>query len=198
MAKKKNNDTVEELEDQKNAQETTENDNDTNNETATNKKEEQVEAVEAEELSIEEKLTAENAELKDKFRRLFAEFDNFKKRTAKERIEMFKSAGQDIIVDLLPVLDDFERAIKANEEANGPAEENDGFILIHKKLSVNLDKKGLTKMEAIGNDFDAELHEAIAEIPGDETMKGKIIDVVEDGYHLNNKIIRHAKVVVGK
>lgn len=197
MANKKNKETAEELEAQKTAQETTETVEETT-ENAAPATETVEKVVEEEELSFEEKLLAENAELKDKFRRLFAEFDNFKKRTAKERIELFKTAGNDVIRELLPVLDDFERAIKANEEANGPAEENDGFVLIHKKLSGNLERKGLKKMEAKGSNFDAELHEAIVEIPGGDEQKGKVIDVVEDGYLLNDKIIRHAKVVVGK
>ncbi len=193
MAKKQNKETVEELEQQQNANE------DAKNVSEENENNEATEATEkAEEISAEAKLTAENAELKDKFRRLFAEFDNYKKRTAKERIELFKTAGQDIIKELLPVLDDFERAIKANEEATGqPAGENDGFVLIHKKLWANLERKGLKKMEARELDFDAELHEAIAKVPAGDDQKGKVIDVVEEGYFLNDKIIRHAKVVVG-
>lgn len=198
MAKKKNKEVIEELDEQVQNQENTgENTEKTSDDTPDSTQNEASAAKE--ELSQEEILIAENSELKDKFRRLFAEFDNFKKRKAKERIDYMKTAGQDVIIELLPVLDDFERAIKANEEASGQAaDENDGFILIHKKLMSNLERKGLVKMEARGNDFDADLHEAIAEIPGADDQKGKIIDVVEEGYLLNEKIIRHAKVVVGR
>lgn len=138
-------------------------------------------------------------EQKDKFLRLYAEFDNFKKRTAKERLELIKTAGQDIIVDLLPVLDDFDRAEKSmlgNDDVNVAKE---GFKLIKEKLYSKLENKGLSVMDSQDKDFDADFHEAITEIPApNEELKGKVVDVIEKGYTLNQKIIRYAKVVVGK
>ena len=137
--------------------------------------------------------------LKDKNLRLFAEFENLKRRSARERIDLIKTAGQDIMRDLLPVLDDFERAHKAiqeDERAGGAAE---GVNLIYSKLKNTLEQKGLKPMEALGDAFDAEKHEAVTEIPAQsEDQKGKVVDVLEKGYYLNDKIIRYAKVIVGK
>jgi molecular chaperone GrpE len=144
-------------------------------------------------------LEGQIAELKDKNLRILAEFDNFRKRTANERIEMAKVAGQDIIVDLLPVLDDMDRAKQAFEENNNLEDLQNGFSLIMQKMEKILSSKGLKKMDAIGRDFDPEIHEAITEIPApNKKMKGKVFDEVEKGYSLNDKIIRYAKVVVGK
>jgi molecular chaperone GrpE len=144
---------------------------------------------------LEEQIT----ELKDKNLRILAEFDNFRKRTAIERIEMAKVAGQDIISDLLPVLDDMERAKQAFEENKNLEDLQNGFSLIMQKIEKTLSAKGLKKMDAIGQPFDPEFHEAITEIPApSKKMKGKVIDEVEKGYSLNDKIIRYAKVVVGK
>lgn len=133
---------------------------------------------------------------KDKYLRLFAEFENFKKRTTKERIELFKTAGQEVISSLLPILDDFERAIDQTSEEN----EIEGFLLINNKLSDVLKSNGLTVTETkVGDIFDAEVHEAITLIPAPEaSQKGKIIDVTEKGYQLGDKIIRFPKVVVGQ
>lgn len=137
-------------------------------------------------------------EINDKFLRLYSEFDNYKKRTAKERIEFAKSAAQDVFVAILPVIDDFERAIKSNETLEDINAIKEGLKLIHHKFSSTLTKKGLEPMEAIGKEFDADLHEAITNIPTpSEDMKGKIVDEVEKGYLLNGKVIRYAKVVVG-
>ncbi len=137
-------------------------------------------------------------ELNDKFLRLYSEFDNYKKRTAKERIEFAKSAAQDVFVAILPVIDDFERAIKSNETLEDINAIKDGLKLIHHKFSTILNKKGLEPMETIGKEFDADLHEAITNVPApNEDMKGKVIDEVEKGYLLNGKVIRYAKVVVG-
>jgi len=136
---------------------------------------------------------------KDKYLRLFAEFENFKKRTSKERIELFKTAGQDVITSLLPVLDDFDRAIsQLNENKSG--KDFEGFILIKNKFLEIMKSNGLIDIETqIGDNFDAEVHEAISQIPAiDKNQKGKIIDVIEKGFQLGEKIIRYPKVVVGK
>lgn len=142
-------------------------------------------------------LTAELEESKDKYLRLFAEFDNFKKRSVKERFELMKSAAQETLSSLLPVLDDFDRAKKSSE--NGTEVFSEGMQLLYNKLFSTLEQKGLKPMDSTGNDFDSELHEAITEIPAPTPeLKGKVVDTVEKGYLLNEKIIRHAKVVVGK
>ena len=142
---------------------------------------------------------AELTDLKDKYLRLAAEFENYKRRTTKERIELFKTANQELMTALLPVLDDFERArnaTAATEDANAVRESID---IIQNKLNKMLQQKGLTAMEAKGGDFDAELHEAITQIPAPtEDLKGKIVDEVEKGYYLGDKVIRHAKVVLGQ
>ncbi|HFA48715.1 MAG TPA: nucleotide exchange factor GrpE [Bacteroidetes bacterium] len=139
-------------------------------------------------------------ELKDKYIRLAAEFENHRKRTIREKLDWMKTAAQDTITALLPVLDDFDRAKKfaagENNEGKGLSE---GIELVYHKLYNVLKQKGLEPMETTGEEFDPELHEAITEIPApSEDMKGKVIDTVEKGYRLNDKIIRHAKVVVGK
>ena len=136
---------------------------------------------------------------KDKYLRLFAEFENFKKRTSKERIDLFKTAGQEVISSLLPLLDDFDRA-----SSQVPKDDNEkdieGFILIKNKFGDIMKTNGLEETETqIGDDFDAEIHEAITQIPADDdTQKGKIIDIIEKGYRLGEKIIRYPKVVVGQ
>ena len=136
---------------------------------------------------------------KDKYLRLFAEFENFKKRTSKERIELFKTAGQDVITSLLPVLDDFDRATSQLNE-NKSRKDFEGFILIKNKFLEIMKSNGLIDIETqIGDNFDAEVHEAISQIPAiDKNQKGKIIDVIEKGFQLGEKIIRYPKVVVGK
>lgn len=139
------------------------------------------------------------AELKDKHLRLFSEFDNYRKRTTKERIELFKTANSDLMQDLLPVLDDFDRAMKSFEEAQDIKAVKEGVQLIYNKLKGTLEKKGLKCMDSQGKDFDTDYHEAITEIPApSEDLKSKVVDVVEKGYTLNEKVIRYAKVVVGK
>jgi molecular chaperone GrpE len=131
---------------------------------------------------------------KDKNLRLFAEFENFRKRTAKERLELYSTANKDIMLVLLPILDNFERSIKANNYSD-----SDGPTLIYKQLKVELEKKGLKEMEnPIGKELDTDFHEATANVPAPKkNQKGKIIDVIEKGYFLGEKIIRYAKVVVG-
>lgn len=138
-------------------------------------------------------LQKQNEELKDKYIRLVAEFENFKKRTFKEKLEMMRNAAQDTMSALLPVLDDFDRA------ANSPEGLSEGVLLIYNKLHSILEQKGLKPMASTGNPFDPELHEAVTEIPAPSAeLKGKVVDTIEQGYSLNDKIIRHAKVVVGK
>jgi len=146
-----------------------------------------------------EKLQAELQEQKDKYLRLMAEFDNFRRRTAKERIELIQTAGKDVIVSLLDVLDDCDRAEKQLQSSDDIAVQKEGIQLVFNKLRSNLQAKGVKAMESINSDFDVEKHEAITEIPApSEDMKGKVIDEVMKGYYLNDKIIRFAKVVVGK
>lgn len=150
------------------------------------------------ELSAEEKLEQQVAELNDKYLRLFAEFDNFKRRTQKERIELLQTAGKDIVVSLLPVLDDFERALKATENSTEVAPVREGIVLVQTKLKSILAQKGLKEIESINNAFDTDIHEAITQIPSpSEDLKGKVIDELEKGYMLNDKVVRFAKVVVG-
>lgn len=150
------------------------------------------------ELSTEEKLQQQVAELNDKYLRLFAEFDNFKRRTQKERVELLQTAGKDIVVSLLPVLDDFERALKATENSTEVAPVREGIVLVQTKLKSILTQKGLKEIESINNTFDTDIHEAITQIPSpSEDLKGKVIDELEKGYTLNDKVVRFAKVVVG-
>jgi len=144
------------------------------------------------------KIQAELEEQKDKYLRLFAEFDNFKRRNAKERIELIQTAGKDVIVSMLEVMDDCDRAEKQLNESNDISTQKEGVQLVFNKLRNTLQSKGLTAMESINTEFDVEKHEAITEIEVPETMKGKVVDEVEKGYFLNGKIIRFAKVVVGK
>lgn len=146
-----------------------------------------------------ERLKTELNEAKDKYVRLVAEFDNFRKRNARERIELSQTAGRDIIQSLLVVLDDSGRASKQMEATTDIETLKQGISLVFNKLQNILQQKGLKIMECKNQPFDPDLHEAITEIPApNEKMVGKVIDVVEDGYYLNDKLIRHAKVVVGK
>lgn len=157
--------------------------------------EKQIEALENEKNQLEHDLNTE----KDKFLRLFAEFENYKRRTSKERIELFKTAGQEVIQSLLPVMDDFDRALNELKKAEDDSLFQ-GVSLIHNKFSETLKSKGLTPVVAQQGDvFDADNHEAITQIPApSEELKGKIIDVVEKGYQLGDKIIRYPKVVIGQ
>lgn len=150
------------------------------------------------EESDTEKLNAELAEQKDKYIRLFAEFDNFRRRTAKEKLELIQTAGKDIIGSLLEVLDDMERAETQMETSTDIEQLKEGNKLVFNKLRNLLQQKGLVKMESKSSDFDVEKHEAITEIEAGEKFKGKVVDEVQKGYYLNDKLIRFAKVVVGK
>lgn len=157
------------------------------------------EQVIAEELSVEEQLTQDLAKEKDKYLRLFAEFENYKRRTTKERIELFKTANQEVLLAMLPVLDDFDRAVieiaKSEDELMMK-----GVELIHEKLKSTLVAKGLEQVDLKAGDvFDADFAEAITQIPApNDKMKGKIVDVLEKGYKLGDKIIRFPKVVIGQ
>ncbi|PJJ59007.1 nucleotide exchange factor GrpE [Hymenobacter chitinivorans] len=144
------------------------------------------------------KTDAELAELKDKYLRLAAEFDNYKRRTAKERQDLFKTANQELMVALLPVLDDFDRARHHTKDTEDASAVRESIDIISGKLQKTLQQKGLTPMETKGGAFDADLHEAITQIPApSEELKGKVVDEVEKGYYLGDKVIRHAKVVLG-
>ncbi|MBT8196801.1 MAG: nucleotide exchange factor GrpE [Bacteroidia bacterium] len=136
---------------------------------------------------------------KDKHLRLVAEFENFKKRTLKERIDLINTAGAEVITEMLPVLDDLERALKTMEESESTDKENlQGVKLIYNKLKSKLENKGLKPMDSMGKEFDDEHMDAITQIPVEKKkQKNKVMDVVEKGYFLNGKVIRHAKVVVG-
>lgn len=139
------------------------------------------------------------AELKDKYLRLAAEFENYKRRTVKEKLNMMGTAAKDTLSALLPVMDDFDRAKKNAEDENSTEPFSEGVMMVYNKLTNTLQQKGMKPMESTGEVFDPELHEAITEIPAPtEDMKGKVIDTVEKGYYLNDTILRHAKVVVGK
>lgn len=148
---------------------------------------------------VSEKMAAEIAEWRDKYVRLSAEFDNYRKRTLKEKMELVSSAGEEVIKSLLPVMDDLERALAATEKASDVAAVREGVVLISNKLRDTLRGRGLAEIEAVGLELDTDFHEAVAKIPAqDEAQKGRIIDVVQKGYKLNDKVIRHSKVVVGE
>jgi len=138
-------------------------------------------------------------EFREKFVRIYAEFENYRKRTNQERIDLIASANAGLLKDLLPVLDDFDRAVNNNESLEDAAALREGFKLIQNKFKQILLSKGLKEMEAKGVEFDSDLHEAIANIPApEEELKGKVVDDVEKGYYLNDKVLRYAKVVVGQ
>lgn len=143
---------------------------------------------------LEEQVAMQN----DKFLRLYSEFDNFRKRTAREKVELLNTAGEDIIKNLLPIIDNFERAIKTNETATDVKAVNEGITLIAQMMKSSLQQRGVVAMKSIGEPFNTDLHEAITEIPAPTPeLKGKVVDEVEKGYTLNGKVIRFAKVVVG-
>ncbi len=138
-------------------------------------------------------------ELNDKYLRIHAEFDNFRKRTNKEKLDIIGSANASLLRDLLPVMDDFERAMANNEKIDDVQSMKEGIALIFHKFKVTLESKGLTPMKVEGEVFDADLHEAIANVPAPKkNLRGKVIEAVEKGYYLNDKVIRYAKVVVGQ
>lgn len=146
-----------------------------------------------------ESLKSELEEARDKHLRLYSEFENFRRRTAKERLELISTANADLISALLPVIDDFERALNSADEDDSSDAQLQGINLIYQKLMKELQQKGLKPMDdLVGKDFDAEMHEAISRIPAPKkSLKNRIVDVVEKGYYLNDKVIRYAKVVIG-
>jgi molecular chaperone GrpE len=151
------------------------------------------------ELEKYEEIAQKLEEINDKYLRLNAEFDNYRKRTLKEKIDLIKTAGEDILVNILPVIDNFERAIKANQNLTDTKAINEGISLIYNNFKEFINQKGVKEIEAIGQNLDTDLHEAITKVPvQEETQKGTIIDVIEKGYKLNDKVIRFAKVVVGE
>lgn len=160
----------------------------------------EVNGAEAKENQVSEidRLTAELAESKEKYLRLFADFENLRRRTAKEKLEYIKSANEDVIKVILPVIDDFERAQKSSATVEDASVMKEGMQLIYNKLYKTLEQKGLKPMESIGKSFDPDLHESITQVPApSEDLKGKVIDEVEKGYFLNDKVLRFAKVIIG-
>lgn len=164
------------------------------------KKEDQVgDSQLVDEISVEDQLKEDIAKEKDKFLRLFAEFENYKKRTARERLELIETAGKGVMLSILPVLDDFERALSHIEDDKEAEDLRKGVMLIYQKLLNALEQKGLKKMDSKGKTFDPDFHQAITEIEApNKKLKGKVVDVVEQGYFIGDIILRHAKVVVGK
>ncbi|MCO6494621.1 MAG: nucleotide exchange factor GrpE [Bacteroidetes bacterium] len=156
-------------------------------------------AVENNENQLQEELNKVKEQLKeqeDKYLRLYAEFDNFRKRNAKERLELIQNASEETIKILLPILDDFERSLLASKENMDGLKE--GIELIFRKFNTTLESKGLKKMESMGKEFDPDFQEAVTQIPvEDQEKKGKVVDVIEEGFFLNDKVIRFAKVVIG-
>ena len=160
--------------------------------TGTQKKEEQPP------LSREEELQLKLSEINDKYLRLYSDFENYRKRTAKEKIELIDSSNRDLLSTFLPVVDDFERAITSNENTEDPAVLKEGFLLIFNKINNIMEMEGVKPMNALGKPFDVEYHEAITNIPvPKKSMKGKVMDVTEKGYFLKEKVLRYAKVIVG-
>jgi molecular chaperone GrpE len=143
-------------------------------------------------------LTEKLADFQDRYLRLSAEFDNYRKRTLKERVELVKTAGEDILKDLLPVIDDFDRALSMMNASGSIDAILEGTNLIYNKFKSILETRGLTEINSVGADFDPDIHEAIAKIRGTDEQSGKIVDVTQKGYSLNGKIIRHPKVVIGE
>lgn len=149
--------------------------------------------------AVKSELEAQVAEYKDKYLRLSAEFDNYRRRTLKEKMEMTKFAGEDLLKSLLPVVDDFERGLKNIEQASDLDAVKEGMMLIYSKFTAFLNQKGLKEIEALNSDFNTDFHEAITKIPVDDKEKsGKIVDVVQKGYLLEDRVVRYAKVVVGE
>lgn len=161
--------------------------------------EKEVAAEEVEEPNREEELELQLAAMNDKYLRLYAEFDNYRRRTSRQQIELQRNAGSETIKAVLPVLDDFDRAIESNQEIEDPETLKVGFSLIHNKLKTILEKSGLKEIDSKGKPFDTDLHEAITNIPApSDDLKGKVVDVVEKGYYLNDQVLRFSKVVVGQ
>ena len=181
-----------------NNEETVDLNQDTNKDEA-NEPQEQPQATEEDNSTEEEKLTQQLEELKDKYLRIVAEFDNFKRRTLKEKTELILNGGEKAITVILPIIDDMERAIENAHKQECVDAVEEGWELIYKKLLSTLEGMGVKKIEVENKDFDVDFHEAVAMVPGmGDDKKGKIIDCVQTGYTLNDKVIRHAKVAVGQ
>ena len=167
--------------------------------TASKSKKNKPEVKEVEKNSSENEIQKEDQDFKEKYIRLYSEYENYRKRTAKEKIDLITNASENVIKELLPILDDFERAIDNNKNVEDASVLKEGFDLIYSKMHKGLINQGLKPMEANGKDFDSEFHEAITKIPApNEKLKGKVVDVIEKGYQINEKVIRYAKVVVGE
>lgn len=174
-------------------------DNSNNPDIKTENKDNSAENADSNQNDKKPDLEAKVNELNDKYLRLYSEFDNYRKRTMKEKSDIIKTAGEDVLKSLLPIIDDFERAIKANEKIEDAEAIKEGIHLIYNKLKNATQQKGLTAFESIGNPFDSDLMEAITHVPAqDESQKGKVIDEVEKGYKLGDKVIRFAKVIVAQ
>ena len=168
-------------------------------EEATDTQEEEKEEEEAEEKDPLVKAQEEIEELKDKWLRSVAEFENYRKRTLKERAELILNGGEKVITAILPILDDMERAIENGAKTDDPEVLREGMTLIHQKFMKTLEAQGVSKIETKDADFDTDVHEAVAMVPGmGDDKKGKVIDCLQEGYKLNDKVIRHAKVAVGQ
>ncbi len=138
-------------------------------------------------------------EVQDKYLRLSAEFDNYRKRTLKEKMELLKSANEDVLIKILPVMDDFERAMGSMEEATDIKPSAPAFISYYNKFKDFLTQHGIREMDSLNDEFDTDMHEAVTKIPvQEETKKGKVVDVIEKGYLLNDKVVRYAKVIIGE
>ena len=165
----------------------------------TKAKEEEKKVETSNEQNEESTVKEINVDFKDKYIRLYSEFENYRKRTAKEKIDIITNASENLLKEILPVVDDFERAIVNNEKVSEAETIKEGFELIHNKLYKTLTNQGLKPMDAIEKNFDPDIHEAITKIPAPKNkLKGKVIDVIEKGYTINDKVIRFAKVVVGE
>ncbi len=196
--KKKNDEHIDDVSFEDNDDKNTNKEQDTEVDSTIEEKEESKKSKKNKAEKKIEELEEKNKELNDKYLRLYSEFDNYRKRTQKERLDLLKNASQDMIEDLLPVLDDFDRALQIMLADNETKESSKGIELIFNKLFNLLSQKGLEPMDAMGKDFDTDFHEAITNIPAPKPEdKGKVLDVVQKGYLLNGKIIRFAKVVVG-
>ncbi len=172
---------------------------DLNNATTETSEEQSTEQNEQEEISELDKLKDQVKELNDRYVRLYSEFENFRRRTAKEKLELIQTAGEKVIADMLPVMDDFTRAIANSEKAADLDAVKEGIQLVHQKFSNVMTQAGVTEIDAMGQPFDLELHEAITKIPAPSKKdKGKVLDVIEKGYKLKDKVIRYPKVVVGE
>jgi molecular chaperone GrpE len=149
--------------------------------------------------TAEEELTEKLTEMQDKYLRLSAEFDNYRKRTLKEKMEITKTAGESIITSILPVIDDFERALKSMDTTDDSDAIKTGVLLIYNKLNDFLKQNGVKEIESLNQDFNADIHEAVTKIPApEESVKGKVVDVIQKGYTLYDKVIRYPKVIVGE